>query len=72
MNTSQKRSYSVIENERFGLVFSKTGSKISGTGVATQSFFLPKVDELLKLPQELPISCVAVFLNLPRLELVCF
>ncbi len=27
-----KRSYSVIENERFGLVFTKTGSIISGTG----------------------------------------
>jgi hypothetical protein len=26
------RSYSVIENERFGLVFAKTGSIISGTG----------------------------------------
>jgi hypothetical protein len=24
--------YSVIENERFGLVFAKTGSIISGTG----------------------------------------
>ena len=29
---SPKRSYSVIENERFGLVFAKTGSIISGTG----------------------------------------
>ncbi len=33
MKTSPKRSYSVIENERFGLVFAKTGSIISGTGV---------------------------------------
>ncbi len=31
MKTSPKRSYSVIENERFGLVFAKTGSIISGT-----------------------------------------
>jgi hypothetical protein len=30
--TSPKRSFSVIENERFGLVFAKTGSIISGTG----------------------------------------
>ncbi len=29
---SPKRSFSVIENERFGLVFAKTGSIISGTG----------------------------------------
>jgi hypothetical protein len=33
MKTSPKCSYSVIENERFGLVFAKTGSIISGTGV---------------------------------------
>ena len=31
MKTSPKRSYSVIENDRFGLVFAKTGSIISGT-----------------------------------------
>ncbi len=29
--TSPKRSFSVIQNERFGLVFAKTGSIISGT-----------------------------------------
>ncbi len=33
MKTSLKRSYSVIENERFGLVFAKTVSIISGTVV---------------------------------------
>ncbi len=32
MKTSPNRSYSVIENERFGLVFAKTVSIISGTG----------------------------------------
>ncbi len=31
MKTSPKRLYSVIENERFGFVFAKTGSIISGT-----------------------------------------
>ncbi len=31
--TSQKRSFLVIQNERFGLVFAKTGSIISGTVV---------------------------------------
>ncbi len=31
--TSPKRSFSVIQNERFGLVFAKGGSIISGTGV---------------------------------------
>jgi hypothetical protein len=29
--TSPKRSFSVIQNERFGLVIAKTGSIISGT-----------------------------------------
>jgi hypothetical protein len=33
VKTSPKRSYSVIENERFGLVFAKTVSIISGTAV---------------------------------------
>ncbi len=31
VKTSRKRSFSVIQNERFGLVFVKTGSIISGT-----------------------------------------
>ncbi len=31
--TSRKRSFSRIGNERFGLVFVKTGSITSGTGV---------------------------------------
>jgi hypothetical protein len=30
--SSPKRSFSVIQNERFGLIFAKTGSIISGTG----------------------------------------
>jgi hypothetical protein len=30
--TSLKRSFSASENERFGLVFAKTGSLNSGTG----------------------------------------
>jgi hypothetical protein len=33
VKTSPKRSFSVIQNERFGLVFVKTGSIISGTVV---------------------------------------
>jgi hypothetical protein len=33
VKTNPKRSYTVIENERFGLVFAKTGSKLSGTCV---------------------------------------
>jgi hypothetical protein len=32
--TSPKHSFSVNENERFGLVFEKTGSIISGIGLA--------------------------------------
>ncbi len=37
MKTSPKRSYSVIENERFGLVFAKTVSIISGTGLTANA-----------------------------------
>ncbi len=37
MKTSPKRSYSVIENERFGFVFVKTVSIISGTGLLKRS-----------------------------------
>ncbi len=33
MKTSPKRPFSLIENERFGLVFRKTGSINSGTGM---------------------------------------
>jgi hypothetical protein len=33
--TSPKRSFLVIENERFGIVFAKTGSSNSGTGFKT-------------------------------------
>jgi hypothetical protein len=32
VKTSPKRSYSVIENERFGLVFAKTRPVVSGCG----------------------------------------
>ncbi len=32
--TSPKRSFLIIENERFGLVFSKTGSINSGTDLS--------------------------------------
>ncbi len=34
--TSPKRSFSVIQNERFGLAFAKTGSIISDTGFTTK------------------------------------
>jgi hypothetical protein len=36
VKTSPKRSYSVIENERFGLVFAKTVSIILGTGFQSE------------------------------------
>ncbi len=39
MKTSPKRSFSVIQNERFGLVFAKTGSIISGTELRSAVFF---------------------------------
>jgi hypothetical protein len=35
--TSPKRSFCMTENERFGLVFGKTGSINSGTGRTSQS-----------------------------------
>ncbi len=34
--TSPKRSFSLIQNERFGLVFAKTGSIISGTDLSLE------------------------------------
>ncbi len=41
--TSPKRSFSVRENERFGLVFAKTGPIISGTGVGKETKMLVKI-----------------------------
>ncbi len=38
MKPSPKRSYSVIETERFGLAFAKTGSIISGTDIRCFKF----------------------------------
>ncbi len=40
MKTSPKGSYLVIENERFGLVFAKTVSIISGTDVFNNNTFI--------------------------------
>ncbi len=37
VKTSPKRSFSVIQNERFGLVFVKTGSIISGTDLGSKN-----------------------------------
>ena len=36
----RKLAFSVIENERFGLVFTKTVSIISGTGIGSGYFIL--------------------------------
>ncbi len=50
--TRPKRSFSVIENERFGLVFSKTGSMNSGTvlsHIAPLPFSLGKSSQAEKL-----------------------
>jgi hypothetical protein len=41
VKTSPKRSYSVIQNERIGLVFAKTVSIISGTGLLIQEEDIP-------------------------------
>ncbi len=38
--TNPKRSFSVIENEHFGVVFAKTGSINSGTGIDAASLFV--------------------------------
>ncbi len=38
VKTSPKCSFSVMENERFGLVFTKTGSINSGTDISRQVF----------------------------------
>jgi hypothetical protein len=38
--TSPKRSFCITENERFGLVFVKTGSINSGTGLSFQTLVI--------------------------------
>jgi hypothetical protein len=64
--TSPKRSFSVIQNKRFGLVFAKTGSIISGTGVkcnhsapqSRQSAMLLLKSSELGLPHPQPLTPV--------------
>ncbi len=46
VKTSPKRSFSVIQNERFGLVFVKTGSIISGTGPTSGTVGEPLYENL--------------------------
>ena len=58
MKTSPKCSYSVTENERFGLVFAKTGSINSGTGVFSFR------ENLIKNPQE--FVCLANLFAAPE------
>ncbi len=40
VKTSPKRSFSMTENKRFGLVFAKTGSINSGSGLGAFTFRL--------------------------------
>jgi hypothetical protein len=47
VKTSPKRSYSVIENERFGRVFAKTGSIISGTVDSNERELLAAIELIL-------------------------
>ncbi len=60
MKTSPKRLYSVIGNERFGLVFAKTVSIISGTGWNTSfclRVFSPDQERKIpKIPEVFPGS----------------
>ncbi len=48
--TSPKRSFSVIENERIGLVFAKTGSINSGTGVFSSCLVLKHFSQMARFP----------------------
>jgi hypothetical protein len=45
VKTGPKRSFSVIENERIGVVFTKTGSIISDTAVSKNFDILKKFDK---------------------------
>jgi hypothetical protein len=45
--TRQNRSFSVIENKRFGLVFAKTGSINSGTGKFSSVKFIFLVQKII-------------------------
>jgi hypothetical protein len=56
--TSPKRSFSVTQNERFGLVFAKTGFIISGTeGPISRQNITGKITkvELVILPRSSPV-----------------
>jgi hypothetical protein len=61
VKTSPTRSYSIIENERFGLVFAKTVSIISGTAHTFVNKLLHKLSILMKMPIR-QISLVLVVL----------
>jgi hypothetical protein len=74
VKTSPKRSYSVIENERFGLVFAKTVSIISGTyllmrtGLKNSETFYFKMDALAHFNvQYIPIYAA----NRLQLDIIC-
>ncbi len=49
--TSPKRSFCLIENERFGLVFVKTGSINSGTGLLKSLKIPALLSSLLSLKE---------------------
>jgi hypothetical protein len=68
--TSPKRSFSVIQNERFGLVFAKTGSIISGTGIdfqpggpERQPYLSYRLARLHRLGESIPRNSISGLIN---------
>ncbi len=67
MKTSPKRSYSVIENDRFVLVFAKTGSIISGTVYSYVHRALRNPpDKILRQNPRKPRAALVPYLNSRR------
>jgi hypothetical protein len=54
--TSPKCSFSVTQNERFGLVFAETGSIISGTGIDSQPSGIHSLESIPRLHKRLQIG----------------
>jgi hypothetical protein len=69
VKTSPKRSLLVIENERFGLVFAKTGTKNSGT-VNLMYTVKEKGGKPDRKPQPLPYGIRNQYRNLRTLKIM--
>ncbi len=63
-NISPKRSFSMTENERFALVFAKTGSKNSGTDTRQSGIPVFRIRMFLGLPDSLVRTLMRIQLRI--------